>query len=239
MVLSGPRSRARVWACSCAGAVARTVVPALLAVIVGAPAAGPQALGSIRGRVELRREPPLPAVRPSIGELGMPQAPDTPDRRRTVVYLEQAPRGAFEEPSRGRATMDQRNQAFIPYVLAVPVGTTVDFSNNDRTYHNVFSFSKTRRFDLGRYGRGQSKPVRFDRPGVVRVFCEIHSHMSAFVLVFAHRYFATTDAEGRYRIEGVPAGTYTVVAWNDGQARQSRPVRVTEDGVTELDFGLD
>jgi hypothetical protein len=133
--------------------------------------------------------------------------------------------------------MDQRNETFVPYVLAVAVGTTVDFTNSDRTYHNVFSLSKAKRFDLGRYAKGQSKLVRFDRPGVVRVFCEIHSHMSAFILVFAHRFFATTDGEGRYRIDNVPPGTYTIVAWNDGEPRETRTVRVADDGGTvEMDF---
>jgi plastocyanin len=197
---------------------------------VGAP------LGSIRGRVEVRRDPGAHGTRPSVTDLGAPAAPDAPDRRRSVVYLEEAPRGAFEEPVRARATMDQRNEAFVPFVLPVLAGTTVDFPNSDRTYHNVFSFSKTKRFDLGRYARGGSKAVRFDRPGVVRVFCDIHSHMSAFILVFAHRYFALTDAEGRYRIDHVPAGQYTVVAWNDGQPRQSRSVRVAEGAAVELDF---
>ena len=99
-----------------------------------------------------------------------------------------APQGAFEDVERTRAVLDQRNEAFVPYVLAITVGTTVDFPNSDKTYHNVFSFSKAQRFDLGRYARGESKSVRFDEPGVVRVFCEIHSHMSAYILVFAHRY---------------------------------------------------
>jgi plastocyanin len=190
--------------------------------------------------VEARREAsPAPGVRPTVSSLGTPNAPDAPDRRRSIIYLEEAPRGAFEEAVRANATMDQRNEAFVPYVLAVLVGTTVDFPNSDRTYHNVFSFSKTKRFDLGRYARGGSKSVRFDRPGVVRVFCDIHSHMSAYILVFAHRYFATTDPEGRYRIDNVPPGSYTVVAWNDGQARHSRSVRVSEaGGIVELDFAL-
>ena len=111
--------------------------------------------------------------------------------------------------------MDQRNERFAPHVLAVTSGTWVDFPNGDSTYHNVFSLSKTKEFNLGRYAAGRSKAVRFDRPGIVRVFCEIHSHMSAFILVFAHRFFAVTDDEGRYRIDGVPPGTYTVAVWNE------------------------
>ena len=90
----------------------------------------------------------------------------------------------------------------------------------------MFSLSKPRRFDLGRYPRGQSRSVVFDRPGVVRVFCEIHSHMSAYILVFAHRFFAVTDAEGRYRLEGVPPGSYTLALWNDGAVRARRELRV-------------
>jgi len=203
----------------------------LAAALAAAPASG-----SIRGRVLLLREPGPVAIRPSVAELGMPRTPEAPDRRRSVVYLETAPQRAFEEHGGARARLDQRNESFVPYVLPVIVGTTVDFPNSDRTYHNVFSLSKARRFDLGRYGRGQSKAVRFDRPGVVRVFCDIHSHMSAFILVFAHRFFAVTDAEGRYRIDGVPSGTYTVVAWNDGQERETRTVQVNEGAAAELDF---
>lgn len=194
-------------------------------------------LGTIRGRVEVRRELPPVEPRPAVAALGMEVARTVPDRRRSVVYLAVAPQAAFEDGGRPRAVIDQRNQAFVPYVLAIRAGTAVEFPNNDRTYHNVFSFSKPRRFDLGRYPRGQSKAVRFDQPGVVRVFCEIHSHMSAYILVFAHRYFAVTDAEGRYRIDDVPGGAYNAVAWNDGEPRDTRTVRVPEEGgAVELDF---
>ena len=83
--------------------------------------------------------------------------------------------------------MDQRNETFVPHVLAITTGTTVDFPNTDRIYHNVFSLSKTRPFDLGPLRGRPLQPVRFDRPGIVRVFCDIHSHMNAFILVFGHR----------------------------------------------------
>jgi len=196
------------------------------------------ASGTIRGRVELRRTP-AGGERPAVAELGMPGPRETVDRRRSVVYLETAPQAAFETPSPGRAVLDQRNETFLPAVLAITAGSTVDFPNSDRVYHNVFSLSKPRRFDLGRYPRGRSRSVVFDRPGVVRVFCEIHSHMSAYILVFAHRFFAVTDAEGRFRLEGVPLGSYTLALWNDGSVRARRELRVEADAVVELDLALE
>jgi len=159
------------------------------------------------------------------------------DRRRSVVYLDTAPRAAFDERVE-RARMDQKNETFVPHLLAIVAGTTVDFPNNDQTYHNVFSLSKITTFDLGRYAAGRSKWVKFDRPGIVRVFCDIHSHMSAFILVFAHHFFAITDDDGRYRLEGVPAGTYTVVAWNESVRSDSQRVVVGENGDMEINFTL-
>jgi plastocyanin len=208
----------------------------LLVIAAMAPLSAADA-GTIAGRVEVRRAPRPAEPRPATAEVGAPATPDQPDRRRSVVYLQTAPQGAFEAPERARARLDQRNEAFEPYVLAIGAGTTVDFPNNDRTYHNVFSLSKAARFDLGRYSRGKSKSVRFDRAGVVRVFCDIHSHMSAFILVFAHRYFAATDADGQYRLEGVPPGTYMVAVWNDGEERDARPVTIpAEGGQVQLDL---
>ena len=132
--------------------------------------------------------------------------------------------------------MDQRNETFVPHVLAITAGTVVDFPNSDRFYHNVFSLSKAARFDLGRYAKGKSKSIRFDQPGIVRVFCEIHSHMNAFILVFAHPFFAITDTDNRYRINNVPAGNYNVIAWNEGVASDAKPVTVGAGAVAELDF---
>jgi plastocyanin len=198
-----------------------------------APTAGMRdapANGTIRGRVELRQPPADLAPRPRVGDVSMPRAHDPTDRRRSVVYLETAPRAAFDQRVEPRARLDQRNEAFVPHVLAIVAGTTVDFPNNDKTYHNVFSLSPTKPFDLGRYAVGRSKSVRFDRPGIVRVFCDIHSHMSAFILVFAHRYFSVTSDDGQYRIDNVPPGTYTVVAWNESAPSESRRIVVPDSG---------
>src|SRR5690606_6124903 len=107
-----------------------------------------------------------------------------------------------------------------------------------RIYHNVFSLSRPARFDLGRYAVGRSKSVRFDRAGIVRVFCDIHSHMSAYILVFSHPFFAVADAEGRYRIDNVPPGTYSVVAWHQGATTVPQSVTVPDGGTTEVDFAV-
>ncbi len=194
--------------------------------------------GSITGRVELRRAPVPAGRRPGVTDLGTPTVQQLSERQMSVVYLETAPRGAFEQNESRRVTMDQRNETFVPHVLAITAGTTVDFPNSDHLYHNVFSLSKTRPFDLGRYAAGRSKSVRFDRPGIVRVFCDIHSHMSAFILVFSHPFFSVTDATGRYRIDDVPPGSYTLVAWNEGVSSTSRVVVVPDGSAAEADFTL-
>ena len=219
------------------------VIAAALALAVMLPASGfpLPAAGAIRGRVDVRVERSLRDARPDPGALGMTNMRDPLERRRSVVYLETAPRAAFEQSEDRRARMDQRNERFVPHVLAIVAGTYVDFPNGDNTYHNVFSLSKTKEFNLGRYAVGRSKAVRFERPGIVRVFCDIHSHMNAFILVFAHRYFAVTDDDGRYRIENVPPGTYTVEVWNEmirGDAPR-RTITIGESGGdTDADFTI-
>jgi plastocyanin len=213
-----------------------------LAALAVANAAGPHALaqskpGAIRGRVDLGELGTAPGHRPAVVDRTRPPVPaDEP--RRAVVYLETAPRGAFDDLGPRRARLDQRNEMFVPHVIAIQVGTTVDFPNNDRTYHNVFSLSKVKSFDLGRYAAGHSKAVTFDRPGIVRVFCDIHSHMNAWILVFAHPFFAVTEADGRFRIENVPPGTYTVAVWNEAGTAEPRSVVVTAGGETDVTFAL-
>jgi plastocyanin len=211
------------------------VVPALL--LSQAPRGSAAVGGSIRGRVELRRAATPPERRPNVADLGSPAAVrDISDRLTSVVYMEDAPKTPTVVP--GHVVLDQRDERFVPHVLAVTTGTIVDFPNSDRIFHNVFSLSKTRPFDLGRYAAGRSKAVTFDRPGIVRVFCDIHSHMNAFILVFNHPFFALTDMDGRYRIDNVPPGTYNLVAWNEGVSSGPQAVVVPEGGEAELDFAL-
>jgi plastocyanin len=195
-----------------------------------------QGSSGIRGRLDIRRLEKPVERRPDVAAPGAAGPRDVPDLRRGVVYLETAPRAAFDERDPGRAVMDQRNERFVPHVLAVMVGTVVDFPNSDLTYHNVFSLSRAKRFDLGRYAAGKSKGVRMDRTGVVRVFCDIHSHMSAFVLVFNHPFFDVTDVDGRFELPSLAAGTYNVVGWYEGEARISRPVTVQPNSWTEVDL---
>ena len=201
------------------------------------------ATGSIRGRVDIRRILTAPQPRPNVSGLSSPTKLDAQDLQRAVVFLDgqdvpdRSPLRAATRGAAGRARMDQRNETFSPHVLAVGVGTYVDFPNNDQTFHNVFSLSKIGRFDLGRYGRNESKFVRFDKPGIVRVFCDIHSHMSAFVLVFNHPFHTTTSDDGRYRLDNVPPGTYSVTVWHEGAARDSRSITIpAAGGIFDIDL---
>jgi len=115
-----------------------------------------------------------------------------------------------------KAVLDQRNLTFSPHVLAVRVGTTVDFPNNDRVFHNVFSFRDGKRFDLGMYPVGALKRVTFNQPGVSRIFCNIHPNMAAYVLAVDSPYFAVSDADGAFIIASIPPGAYTYHAWRAG-----------------------
>jgi len=119
-------------------------------------------------------------------------------------------------PQTGRVVLDQRNLDFGPHVLVVQVGTIVDFPNNDRVFHNVFSFRDGKKFDLGMYPAGSRKRLTFDKPGLSRVFCNIHPNMAAYIMAVETPYFAVSDEDGAFTIADVPAGSYTYHAWRPG-----------------------
>jgi len=141
--------------------------------------------------------------------------------RNAVVYLiSQEPTGFSETAEKAR--LDQIDFNFIPHILAVQAGTTVEFYNLDPVFHNVFSFSKPKKFDLGRYPKNHFKSVTFDKPGLIKLFCEIHSDMSAFILVLNTPYFAYPDLEGKFTFNHVPPGEYTLRVWQEeGEAFQT------------------
>ncbi len=134
--------------------------------------------------------------------------------RDVVVYLESDKKAA----PLPRAIIDQRDKTFIPHVTVVTAGTTVQFPNHDFVFHNVFAYFNAKKFDLGMYPRGATKTVTFDKKGLVSLLCNIHSEMSAYILVVDTPYYAVTDKQGRYQIKDVPAGTYVLHAWHESGA---------------------
>lgn len=134
---------------------------------------------------------------------------------RIVVYLKQVkPHTAKENAVKeSYVIMDQKNERFVPHILAIARGTKVRFLNSDSIYHNVFSLSHTKSFDLGRYPKGKYRSVRFDRPGIVNVYCDIHTHMSAYILVLDTPWFAMMGEDGTFSLHNIPAGEYELNMW--------------------------
>lgn len=153
-----------------------------------------------------------------------------------VVYLEGV-NGTFKTPEK-RPEMNHINLQFAPNVMAVLKGTTVDFPNSDSVFHSAFSISPSNPFDLGLYQKGREKFVAFKNPGVVELFCHIHSHMHGFILVLDNPFFATTNAEGGFAIPNVPDGEYTVKAWASPTATMTKTVNLSGDKTVNMDFTL-
>jgi plastocyanin len=145
-----------------------------------------------------------------------------------VLYVQHAtaPDGL---PS-AHVSMLQRDEQFEPHILPVFRGSSVEFPNGDDVFHNVFSFSKAERFDLGRYPKGESKSVTFEKKGLVDVRCEVHDHMRSYIHVFDHPYFAVAAEDGTYAIPKVPPGKYTLVVWKEFFDPVRQEIEVKADG---------
>src|SRR6266567_3201723 len=152
-----------------------------------------------------------------------------------VVYLV----GSFPKPSSPPARqVAQKDLTFVPALLPVQGGTRVEFPNLDDTYHSIFSYSPAKRFDLGRY-RPEERPIPseiFDKAGLVTLRCDIHEHMRGLILVLDTPYFAMTDAEGRFRLGGLPSGHYTLKAWIDSKTTHEQLVELTRGETVRVDF---
>lgn len=156
-----------------------------------------------------------------------------------VVYIDAIPGKTFPAP-KAHSKIDQKNMTFIPHVLPVQVGTTVEFLNNDQVLHNVFTPSKAAdRFNLGTWGKGETRSYTFEKEGSAVLLCNVHPEMEGYVVVVPTPYYAVTGADGRFTIEGVPAGTYTLKVWTKGKVH-AEPVTVTvpATGAAEAAFTL-
>lgn len=158
-----------------------------------------------------------------------------------IVYVDRVPapaESALAALTTKMPKLAQRDQAFAPRVLPIAVGTRVDFPNMDPVYHNVFSLSPVRRFDLGKYPRGNSRQILFEKTGLVKVYCDIHSSMEAFVLVLPHHGFTQPSSSGDFALPDLPAGRYVVHAWQPdlGDVSATVDIPATGDVTANLSF---
>jgi hypothetical protein len=182
------------------------------------PKPAPQGGGIVAGKVTIQKD-------------GSPKA----DRSNVAVYLESVP-GPLPEPV--LRSMRQKDLTFTPGVMVVVKGTTIEFPNDDKVFHNVFSVSKAARFDLGLYKSGTTKAVTFKQAGVIDVYCNIHPQMVAKIKVVDSGYYAVTGADGSFRIKDVPPGTYPLVAWQAHGEEHRGEVKVTAGGTTNVTLSL-
>ena len=209
------------------GLVSFNVIFALLTISVLAEAV-------VEGRVELPKShsATVMAKRYEIVTTGGVLATQPP---LAVVYLDGPFSKSTSPPTKQIA---QKDLAFLPSLLPVQVGTRVEFPNLDDTYHSIFSYSPAKRFDLGRY-RPDERPIPsevFDIPGLVTLRCDIHEHMRGLILVLDTPYFVVTDAEGRFRLNRLPSGHYTLKAWIDSKTTREKPVELKSGATLHVDF---
>jgi plastocyanin len=225
------------------GRIARTACGALIAVCMILLWPGTRGElaepGTITGRVLLTtRMRGVPIGTGAYPARGVPYQASgaAPEMRNVVVYLKGL---AFDGPLPPmRAQIRQENESFSPRVVAVTRGSTVDFPNADPYFHNVFSLSGAATFDLGRYPSGQSRSRLLAKSGIVKVYCHIHSQMSATILVLDHPFFVTPDADGRFTLAGVPPGSYTVVGWHERVGEEQNAVVVHSGETTTATLSL-
>jgi plastocyanin len=207
---------------------------------------------AITGTILIKKKLTRPSVTPNVSvyqrgiavKLGKDpdQDPLAYERSRVVIYLEgstTAGQNATDSPASPQ--VQQLDRRFTPDLVVIPVGSTVSFPNMDPIFHNIYSLSKPKSFDLGNYDKGQSRKVTFPKPGIIDIYCHLHPNMQATVVVTPNRWFARPDRSGQYRIPNVPPGQYTVVAWHKtaGFFRKSIVVENAHDTTADFFIPLD
>jgi plastocyanin len=168
-----------------------------------------------------------------------------------LVYLTKTPKSAVDIANT-QFVMDQQNLTFLPHIMPIPVGATVAFPNNDKVDHNVFSLSRTKKFNLGSYKPGESKTIRFDKPGMVEVRCDVHAEMLAYIMVMKNPFFAVTDSQGRFEIPdakfleqsgidgaaNIPSGKYFIKTWHEKLKTKKQAVVVSNEEPVSIQLDL-
>ncbi len=190
--------------------------------------------GSITGTVRVQRSPPRRRASRYAG--GRIRAATRVQDLPALVYVRGLVQGGVGDGL--TRVLAQQDTAFVPGVLAILPGTTVEFTNDDPFFHNVFSYSQARRFDLGRFPEGQSKSVTFAETGVVKVYCEVHDFMRAVIHVVENPFHAIVSEDGSFSINGVPPGEYELVAWHADLDEQAVPVTITDGGTATVEVTL-
>lgn len=212
----------------------------LWVLITAAPDLGAQ---TITGTILIKRKLTKPSVTASVSvyqrgtavKLGrnVVQDPIAYERSRVVIYLEEPisaeQYSGADSGARSTEQIQQLDRRFVPDMVVVPVGSSVSFPNMDPIFHNIYSLSKPRSFDLGSYDKGETRKVTFSKPGIVEIYCHLHPNMAATVVVTPNRWYARPDINGQYRIPNVPPGKYAVVAWHKTGGFFRKTV-VIEDG---------
>jgi len=211
----------------------RLALVAIVAIVLCA-ATNARAGAAVEGVVKLPDAvpPPLPNPRYQLKTAGVIGPPDPPA---AIVFLEAPVRPAATRGA--KAAIAQHHYQFAPGLLAVERGTVVAFPNLDDEYHSVFSYSKPKRFDLGRYRKDeQPAELAFDEPGLVKLFCEIHDHMRGRILVLDTPHFQKTSPDGHYRLENLPAGSHVLRAWVDDETVREQAVELVDGKTLRVDF---
>ena len=217
--------------------VAATLIAAALVVWpTGSDVLGQSGAGRVTGVVKLTLASSAPSSasayeRRSVGPRPRPQS----ELKNVVIFFSDLP---SNKPAPMQASIAQKDEQFAPHLVAVTAGSSVAFPNEDPFFHNVFSLSRGAAFNLGRYPSGSSRSKTFKLAGIVKVFCEIHSHMSAVVRVFDHGWFTVPNEDGTYSIADAPPGDHTLVAWHERIGERRDRVTIRPGAASQMNFTL-